>query len=314
LKDLKISIIGAGNVGATAATAIAQKELCNQLVLLDVRNGIAEGKALDMWQSAPLALYDTRSIGVTDDFSATANSQIVVITSGMPRKPGMNREDLVSQNARIVQLVTRNVMKYSPDAIILVVSNPLDVMAYCAYLTAQCPPRKVLGMAGLLDTARYRAFIADAINCSVKDIQAVSLGGHGDTMVPLPRYTTVSGVPLRQFLDDDTIHKICERTRYGGGELVNLMGTSAWVAPGYATARMVESIVLDQRRIMPASVFMNGEYGIKDIFFGVPVKIGRNGVEEILEIELNDEERAMVDQSAISVKETTDILLNMNLF
>ena len=314
MKDLKISIIGAGNVGATAATAIAQKELCNQLVLLDIRKGIAEGKALDMWQSSPLALYDTRSIGVTDDFSATANSQIVVITSGSPRKPGQNREDLVSQNARIVHHVTRNVMQYSPDAIILVVSNPLDVMAYCAYLTANIDRKKVIGMAGLLDTARYRAFIADAVNCSVKDIQAVTMGGHGDTMVPLPRYTTVSGVPLNQFLDDNTIHLICERTRYGGGELVNLMGTSAWVAPGLATARMVESIVLDQRRILPCSVYLNGEYGINDIFFGVPVKLGRNGVEQILEIELNEEERAMVDQSAISVKETTDMFRNMNLF
>jgi malate dehydrogenase len=311
---MKITVVGAGNVGATCANIIAEKEICSTVVLLDVQKGLAEGKALDIWQMAPLALYDTRTIGVTNDYEATANSKIVVITSGIARKPGMSRDDLVATNANIVKSVTENIIKYSPEAIIIIVSNPLDAMAYTSYMTAKVPPTRVLGMAGLLDTARYRAFIADELNCSVKDIQAIILGGHGDNMVPLKRYTTVSGVPITQLIDNDRLDEIIQRTRVGGGELVNLMGKSAWYAPGYAAARMVEAIVRNQKRYFPCSAYLQGEYGLKDIYFGVPVKLGKYGVERIMEISLNDEEKEMVSISAKNVHETTQVVKDMKLF
>ena len=255
---MKITVVGAGNVGATCANAIAQKELANEVILLDIKEGISEGKSLDMWQTAPINNYDTRLRGSTNDYSVTEGSDVVVITSGLPRKPGMSRDDLISTNATIVKSVTENIVKYSPDTIIIVVSNPLDVMTYCAYLNSKLPSSKVMGMAGILDTARYRAFLAEEINCSPKDIQAMLLGGHGDTMVPLPRYTTVSGIPVTEFLDEDTLNPIIERTKKGGGEIVNLMGTSAWYAPGSAAAQMVEAIVRDQRRIFPVCAWLNG--------------------------------------------------------
>jgi len=304
---MKITVIGAGNVGATCAAVIAEKEICNHIVLVDVKKGFAEGKALDMEQTAPLARYTTKITGVTDDYSATKDSSIVIITSGIPRKPGMTREDLIGTNAKIIKSVTENAVKYSPNAIFIVVSNPLDVMAYSCLMTAKINPHKVIGMAGMLDNSRYKTFIADELNCSAKDIMAITLGGHGDTMVPLPRYTSVSGVPLDQLIDKGKLEKIIERTRFGGGELVELLGTSAWYAPGYAAAKMAALIAKNQRRYEPASAFLQGEFGYSDLFFGVPVMLGKNGIEQILEIHLNDEERELVDISAKKVRETIDI-------
>jgi malate dehydrogenase len=225
---MKVTVVGAGNVGATCADVLAHREIANEIVLVDIKPNFAEGKALDIWQTAPINLYDSRTIGSTDDYSKTADSDVVVITSGLPRKPGMSRDDLIATNAGIVKTVTDNVIKYSPNAKIVVVSNPLDVMTYCAYLTAKVDRSRVFGMAGILDTARYRAFLAEALNCSPKDIQAVLMGGHGDTMVPLPRYTTVGGIPVTELISEEKLNAIVERTKTGGGEIVNLLGTSAW--------------------------------------------------------------------------------------
>lgn len=308
---MKITVVGAGNVGSTCANVIAHRELANEVVLLDIKEGIAEGKALDMWQTAPINLYDSRIIGSTNDYEKTAGSEVVVITSGLPRKPGMSRDDLISTNANIVKSVTEQVIKYSPDAKIIVVSNPLDVMTYCAYLNAKVDSSKVFGMAGILDTARYRAFLAEALNCSPKDIQAVLMGGHGDTMVPLPRYTTVAGIPVTELIAKDKLDAIVERTKKGGGELVNLMGTSAWYAPGAAAAQMVEAIVRDQKRIFPVCALLNGEYGLSNIYLGVPVKLGKNGIEEIIELQLNEDEKALLADSAKAVKEVMEVLDNM---
>lgn len=304
---MKITVIGAGNVGATCANVIAEKELANEVILIDIKEGFAEGKSLDIWQTAPINLYDSRVVGYTNDYSKTANSEVVVITSGLPRKPGMSRDDLIATNAGIVKSVTGNVIAHSPNAIIIVVSNPLDVMTYVSYLTAKVDSRRVFGMAGILDTARYRAFLAEALNVSPKDIQAVLMGGHGDTMVPLPRYTTVSGIPVTELIDADKLDAIIERTKKGGGELVNLMGTSAWYAPGAAAAQMVEAIVRDQKRIFPCCALLNGEYGLKDIYLGVPVKLGKNGIEEIIELKLNADEMSLLHESAKAVKEVMDV-------
>ena len=308
---MKITVIGAGNVGATCADVLAYKEIGNEIVLLDIREGFAEGKALDIWQKAPIDLYDTRTIGVTNDYSKTANSEVVVITSGLPRKPGMTRDDLISTNANIVKTVTENVVKYSPNAIIIVVSNPLDVMTYQAHITSKLHRNKVIGMAGILDTARYRAFLAEALNCSPKDIQAMLLGGHGDTMVPLPRYTTVAGIPVTELIEKDKLNAIIERTKVGGGELVKLMGTSAWYAPGSAAAQMVEAIVKDQKRIVPVCIKLDGEYGINDCYLGVPVVLGKNGVEKVIELKLNEEEMKALQVSRGHVKEVMAVLDKM---
>lgn len=309
---MKVTVVGAGNVGATCANVIAQKELVNEVVLLDIKEGTAEGKSLDIWQTAPINLYDTRMVGSTNDYAKTAGSEVVVITSGLPRKPGMSRDDLIATNAGIVKSVTENIIKYSPNAIIIVVSNPLDVMTYCAYLSAKVDSSKVFGMAGILDTARYRAFLAEALNVSPKDIQAVLMGGHGDTMVPLPRYTTVGGIPVTELIDDEQLDAIVERTKKGGGELVNLMGTSAWYAPGAAAAQMVEAIIRDQKRIFPVCAWLNGEYGLSNIYLGVPVKLGKNGIEEIIELKLNADEKALLSASAEAVREVMSVLDNMN--
>ncbi len=314
LKDMKITVVGAGNVGATCANCIAQKELANEVILVDIKEGLAEGKALDMWETAPINYYNTRVKGVTNNYEATKNSEVVVITSGIPRKPGMSRDDLIATNAGIVKSVTENVVKHSPDAIIIIVSNPLDVMTYAAYLTAKKSSNKVFGMAGVLDTARYRAFLAEALDVSPKDIQALLMGGHGDTMVPLPRYTSVSGIPVTELIEEEKLNAIIERTKKGGGELVNLMGTSAWYAPGASAAQMVEAIVRDQKRIFPVCAYLNGEYGMKDIYLGVPVKLGKNGIEEIIEIDLNAKEKALLDKSAEAVKSVMKVLDNMNMF
>lgn len=309
---MKVTVVGAGNVGATCANVLAQREIANQIVLVDIKEGIAEGKALDIWQTAPINLYDSRTVGSTNDYAKTADSDVVVITSGLPRKPGMSRDDLIATNAGIVKSVTENIVKYSPNAIIIVVSNPLDVMTYCAYLAAKTDPNKVFGMAGILDTARYRAFLAEALDCSPKDIQAVLMGGHGDTMVPLPRYTTVGGIPVTELIDAERLDAIVDRTKKGGAELVNLMGTSAWYAPGAAAAQMVEAIVRDQKRIFPVCAWLTGQYGLNNVYVGVPVKLGKNGIEQIIELQLNAEEKALLDASAGAVKELMEVLDNMN--
>lgn len=310
----KITVIGAGNVGATCANVIAHKELAKEVVLIDVKEGVAEGKALDIWQTSSINHFNTKVVGYTNDYLKTKGSGVVVITSGLPRKPGMSRDDLIKTNAVIVKEVTEKVIKYSPEAIIIVVSNPLDVMTYAAHL-ASCKDRtKVFGMAGILDSGRYKAFLADALNISPKDIHALLMGGHGDTMVPLPRYTSVSGIPVTQLLDKEIIEKIVDRTRKGGGELVNLMGTSAWYAPGAAAAQMVEAIVDDQQRIFPVCARLDGEYGLKNVYMGVPVKLGRSGIEEILDIELDKDEKKLLNDSAAAVKSVMDAMDAMNLF
>ena len=309
---MKVTVVGAGNVGATCANVIAHKELVKEVILLDIKQGIAEGKALDIWQTSGVNNYDTRVTGVTNDYARTAGSDVVVITSCLPRKPGMSRDDLISTNAEIVASVTENVVKHSPDAILIIVSNPLDVMSYCAYVTSRLPSSKVMGMAGILDTARYRAFLAEAIDCSPKDISAMLLGGHGDTMVPLPRYTSVSGIPVSELIDEIRLNAIVERTKKGGGELVSLMGTSAWYAPGAAAAQMVESILRDQKRIFPVCAWLQGEYGLKDIYLGVPVVLGSKGIEKIIELKLNSDEMKLLNESAKSVKEVMDVFDNLN--
>jgi len=308
---MKITVVGAGNVGATCADVLAQKDIVSEVILVDIKPNFAEGKALDIWQTAPINLYDTRTIGVTGDYERTADSEVVIITSGLPRKPGMSRDDLIATNAGIVRSVTENVIKYSPNAKIIIVSNPLDVMTYCAYLTAKVDSSKVFGMAGILDTARYRAFLATEIGCSPKDIQAVLMGGHGDTMVPLPRYTTVGGIPVTELVAADKLNAIVDRTKKGGGEIVNLLGTSAWYAPGAAAAQMAEAIVLDQKRIYPVCALLNGEYGLKNIYLGVPVILGKNGIEKIIELKLDAAEKQLLNDSAKAVKEVMDVLDNM---
>jgi malate dehydrogenase len=306
----KVTVVGAGNVGATVANVLAHKDLVKEIVLLDIQGNMAKGKALDSWQQAPVDNYSTFLRG-TDNYEDTANSDIVVITAGVPRKPGMSRDDLISINAKIVTSVTESILKYSPNPILI--SNPLDVMTYAAYKKAGLPSSRVFGMAGILDTARYRAFLAEALQTTPKDIQAVLMGGHGDTMVPLPRYTTVAGIPVTELIDTDALNAIVERTKTGGGELVNLMGTSAWYAPGAAAAQMVEAIVRDENRIFPCCALVNGEYGLRDMFIGVPVKLGKNGIEQILELKLNADEMDLLHGSAKAVKAVMDVYDNMGM-
>jgi len=306
----KITVVGAGNVGATVANVLAQKDIVKEIVLLDIQGDLARGKALDSWQQSPIEYYSTRITG-TEDYKETAGSDIVVITAGVPRKPGMSRDDLISTNANIVNSVTESILEHSKDPIIIVVSNPLDVMTYAAFKKSGLPKNKVFGMAGILDTARYRAFLANELNVSPKDIQAVLMGGHGDTMVPLPRYTTVAGIPVEELIGKEALDTIVERTKTGGGELVKLMGTSAWYAPGSAAAQMVESIVKDDGRIFPCCVYLEGEYGLEDIFLGVPVQLGRNGVERILELQLNEEEKKLLKESEEHVRSVMEVYKGM---
>ena len=310
---MKVTVIGAGNVGATCAQIIAEKNIVQEVVLLDIKEGISEGKSLDLWQTAPINYYSTRLTGSTNDYSKTADSEVVVITSGVPRKPGMSRDDLISVNAEIVKSAVENAIKYSPKAKIIVVTNPLDVMTYVAYVTAKKSKNEIIGASGIIDTARYRAFLAEALDVSPRDIQALLMGSHGDTMVPLPRYTTVSGIPVTELLDEEKLSAIANRTKVGGSELVNLMGTSAWYAPGSAAAQMVEAIVLDQKRIFPCCVKLEGEYGLNNIFIGVPIKLGKNGVEQIIEVALNKDEQQSLIDSANSVKSVIDVLDGMNI-
>ena len=308
---MKVTVVGAGNVGATCADVLACKEIVNTIVLVDIKEGLSEGKSLDIFQKAPINLYDTKIIGSTNDYSKTKNSDVVVITSGLPRKSGMSRDDLIETNSKIVKSVTENIIKYSPNCIIIIVSNPLDVMTYQAHLTSQFPRERVMGMAGILDTSRFKAFLADELSVSPKDIQSLLLGGHGDTMVPLPRYTTVGGIPVEELIDEKRLKEIIERTKYGGSELVKMMGTSAWYAPGAAAAQMVESIIRDQRRIFPVCVKLDGEYGINDCYLGVPVILGSNGIEKIIELKLKSSEKKLLDESRVHVKEVMSVLENL---
>lgn len=304
---MKVTVIGAGNVGATAAESVARKDMVNEVVMVDIKEGLPQGKGLDMMESAPVHGFDTRITG-TNDYGPTENSEVCIITAGLPRKPGMSRDDLLAKNTEIVGSVTEQFVEGSPDSTIIVVANPLDVMTYVAYETSGFPTNRVMGMAGVLDTARYRAFIADELDVSVRDIQALLMGGHGDTMVPLPRYTTISGIPVTELLDNDTIDSIVERTKGGGGEIVETMGTSAWYAPGAAVAEMTEAIVKDNKRILPCAAYCDGEYGLHNLFIGVPAKLGANGVEEIIEVGLTDEEQDLLETSADHVRSNLDDL------
>ena len=299
----KISIIGAGFVGATAAHWAAAKEL-GDIVLVDILEGIPQGKALDLYEASPIEGFDSNIIG-TSGYDETRGSDIVIITSGIPRKPGMSREDLLDINRRIIESVVSQVVERSPNTILMMVTNPLDTMTYLAFKKSGLPRERVIGMAGILDTARYRAFIAMELGVSVEDIQALLLGGHGDEMVPLPRYTTVSGIPLSQLLSREKIDKLVDRTRKGGGEIVNLLKTgSAFYAPSAGVIQMAEAVLKDKKRLLPCCVYLNGEYGLKDICFGVPVKLGAKGVESIIELELTEDEKALVAKSAESVKKS----------
>jgi len=308
----KVTVVGAGNVGATCANVLAHADLVKEVVLLDIKGDFAKGKALDTNQQGPIDYYSTKTIG-TDDYAQTAGSDIVVITAGIPRKPGMSRDDLISTNAKIVSSVTKSIMEHSPNPIIIIVSNPLDVMTYAAYKASGLPSSRVMGMAGILDTARYRAFLSMELGISPKDFQAVLMGGHGDSMVPLPRYTTAAGIPITELIDADKLDAIVERTKKGGGELVKLMGTSAWYAPGAAAAQMVQTILRDENRIFPCCAKLDGQYGIKDMFLGVPVKLGREGITEILELKLNEEEMALLNDSAKHVRSVIDTFEGMNI-
>ena len=303
---MKITVVGAGgNVGSTVAHAIGIRDFAEEVVMVDIvkedddgnKFYPSKGRALDQWESAPVLSFDTKLTG-TVDYEDTKDSDICVITAGVPRRPGMSRDDLLEINANIVQDVTSKLVEHSPNTILIVVSNPLDVMTNVAYETSGFDSSRVMGMAGILDTARYRAFIAEELDISPKDIQALLMGGHGDTMVPLPRFTTIGGMPVTHFIDEDRLQEIVDRTKKGGGELVGLMGTSAWYAPGAAAAQMVEAIALNQNRVFPVCARLNGHYGVEDLYLGVPVKLGNGGIKEIIEVDLNDDEQKMLDESA----------------
>jgi malate dehydrogenase len=304
----KITVVGAGNVGATTAQRVAEKELARQVIMVDVAEGIPQGKGLDQWQSAPIEGFDSRVIG-TNGYDETQGSELVIITAGIARKPGMSRDDLLNTNAGIVRQVSDNIAKTSPNAIIIVVSNPLDVMCYVAKAVSGFPRERVIGMAGVLDTARYRAFLAEALDVSVRDIQAMVLGGHGDTMVPLISYTAVSGIPVTQLMEKDKLDAIVERTRSGGAEIVKHLKTgSAYYAPSAGAVQMAEAIVMDQKRILPCAAWLEGEYGVSGIFLGVPCKLGAKGIEQIIEVTLTDTERAALAKSADAVREPMGLI------
>ncbi|MEX2582207.1 MAG: malate dehydrogenase [Gemmatimonadota bacterium] len=299
----KITVVGAGNVGATAAQRVAEKELAREVVLIDVIEGIPQGKGLDQWETAPIEGFDSRVIG-TNGYEEAAGSGIFIVTAGIARKPGMSRDDLLNTNAKIVREVSENIKRVAPDSIIIVVSNPLDVMCFVAKEASGFPRQRVIGMAGVLDTARYRSFLALELDISVEDIQAMVLGGHGDTMVPLVSYTTVSGIPITQLVPQDRLDAIVDRARKGGAEIVQHLKTgSAYYAPSAAAVQMAEAIVKDKKRILPCSAYLEGEYGMSGLFLGVPCKLGRNGLEQILEVELTADERAALEKSADAVRE-----------
>lgn len=310
---MKVTVVGAGgNVGSTVALSVAQRDFAKEVIALDLERKQddktfypSKGRALDQWEASPIHLFDTRVKGTTD-YADTAGSDVCVITAGVPRRPGMSRDDLLEINANIVRSVTTELVKYSPDTILIIVSNPLDVMVQVAKDASGLPYEKVMGMAGILDTARYRAFIADELDVSPKDIQALLMGGHGDTMVPLPRFTTLSGMPITHFISEERLDEIVDRAKKGGGEIVGLMGTSAWYAPGAAAAQMVEAILLDQNRIFPVCAHIDGEYGIDNLYIGVPVKLGKGGIKEVIEVELTQKESELLQESAKAVRGTLD--------
>ena len=300
----KITVVGAGHVGATVAQRLAEKELAREIVLIDVIEGIPQGKGLDQWESAPIEGFDSRVIG-SNDYGPAAGSEMFIVTAGIARKPGMSRDDLMRTNVAIVKSVSEEIKKCSPDAIVIVVSNPLDVMAWVAKEVTGFPRNRVIGMAGVLDTARYRSFIADALDVSVEDIQAMVLGGHGDTMVPLISYTTVSGIPVTQMMNGSKLDEIVERTRNGGAEIVGYLKTgSAYYAPSAAAAQMAEAIVKDKRRILPCAAWLEGEFGFRDLYLGVPCKLGASGLNQIIEVELSKAERVALEKSAEHVRQT----------
>ncbi|MFL5515008.1 MAG: malate dehydrogenase [Gemmatimonadales bacterium] len=304
----KVAVVGAGNVGATAAQRLAEKSLARTVVMIDVVEGVPQGKGLDQYQSGPIEGFDTRIIG-TQGYDEAANAEVFVVTAGIARKPGMSRDDLVKTNAGIVRSVSEQIRRVAPQAIVVVVSNPLDVMCYVAMRGTGFPRERVVGMAGVLDTARYRMFLAEAMQVSVEDIQAMVLGGHGDTMVPLVSYTTVSGIPVSQLLDKAKLDAIVDRTRNGGAEIVSFLKTgSAYYAPSAAAVQMVEAIALDKKRILPCSAWLQGEYGLTDVFCGVPCKLGRRGLEQIVDIKLTDDERAALNASADAVRATQKVV------
>ena len=306
---MKVTVVGAGAVGATVADNIARKELCKELVLLDIKEGISEGKALDMTQTAALLGFDTKIIGSTNDYSKTAGSDVVVITSGLPRKPGMTREELIGVNANIVRGVAENILQHSPDAILIIISNPMDTMTYLALQATGLPKNRIIGMGGALDSARFKCYLSQALNCSPSDLNAIVIGGHGDTtMIPLIRYATWNSVPVTNFLSEEQQKQIVADTMVGGATLTKLIGTSAWYAPGAAGAAMVEAIVRDEKKLIACSVALEGEYGQSDICLGVPVILGRNGWEKVIDYKLNADEQALFSKSADAVRNMNDVL------
>ena len=311
---MKITVVGAGNVGATCANVMAQKELASEIVLLDIKEGFAEGKALDIMQTATLLGFDTRVTGVTADYSKTAGSEVVVITSGIPRKPGMTREDLIGINAGIVKDVAQNVLKYSPEAILIVISNPMDTMTYLTLKTTGLPKNRVIGMGGILDSSRFKCYLSQALNVPATDLQGIVIGGHGDTtMIPLARFATYNGMPVAVLLEEETVKKVIADTMVGGATLTGLLGTSAWYAPGAAGAALVEAIVRDEKKVFPCCVALEGEYGQSDICIGVPVVIGKNGFETIVDYNLNSEEQAAFNKSANAVRNMNGVLNELGI-
>lgn len=311
---MKITVVGAGAVGATCADNIARKELAQELVLVDIKEGFAEGKAMDMMQTAALLGFDTKIVGSTNDYSKTAGTDVAVITSGIPRKPGMTREELIGINAGIVKGVTENILKYSPNAIIVVISNPMDTMTYLALKSSGIPKNRIIGMGGILDSARFKYYLSQQLNCSSNDLHGVVIGGHGDTtMIPLTRLAHVNGLAVSNLMDADTLKKVAADTMVGGATLTGLLGTSAWYAPGAAGAALVEAIIRDEKKLFPCCVALDGEYGQSDICMGVPVVIGKNGWEKIVDYKLNEEEQAMFNKSADAVRNMNNVLAEMNL-
>ncbi|MDR2039069.1 MAG: malate dehydrogenase [Bacteroidales bacterium] len=310
----KVTVVGAGNVGATCANVIAQKELASELIILDIKEGVSEGKALDMMQTAALLEFDTRIKGVTNDYSATAGSDVVVITSGVPRKPGMSREDLIGVNAGIVKDVTQNILKHSPKAVVIVISNPMDTMTYLALKSSGLPKNQLIGMGGILDSSRFKCYLSQALNAAATDVEGTVIGGHGDTtMIPLKRFATYKGIPVSDLLGSEALDKVVADTMVGGATLTKLLGTSAWYAPGAAGATLVEAIIRDQKKVFPCCVSLDGEYGQKDICIGVPVLVGKNGWEKIIDYKLNSEEQALFNKSADAVRNMNQVLVDMKL-
>ena len=310
----KVTVVGAGNVGATCANVLAFNEVADEVVMLDVKEGVSEGKAMDMMQTAQLLGFDTTVVGCTNDYAKTANSDVVVITSGIPRKPGMTREELIGVNAGIVKSVAGNILKYSPDAIIVVISNPMDTMTYLSLKSLGLPKNKIIGMGGALDSSRFKYFLSQALGCNANEVEGMVIGGHGDTtMIPLARFATYKGLPVSNFLSKEQIDEVVKSTMVGGATLTGLLGTSAWYAPGAAGAFVVESIIKNQMKMIPSCVSLEGEYGQNDICIGVPTIIGRNGVEKIVELELTAEEKALFEASANAVRKTNDVLKEINV-